>query len=209
MSQSQANPSIALPFAAEAAWVTGKWDKLAKLLSHTTDTVARDFNVGIGSAMLALKDNDSVRFTNILHGLRQSTAGSLTPTTTASLQACHDAMLKLHVLAEVEAMSGARFIQENGRPMSMGTLNQRLNVLGAFLSDKQYLLGIRRAVMQLSGYVIPQDLLQDLTVPKVLSQRLNSPLRGLQAPNWRVRVISPIRLSMPSSMQLNWVMTRP
>lgn len=209
MSQSQATLSIALPFAAEAAWVTGKWDKLAKLLSHGTDIVAGDFNVSIGSAMLALKEHDSARFTNILHELRQNTAGSLTVTTTASLQACHDAMLKFHVLAEVEAISGVRSIQANNRPMSMGTLDQRLNVLGAFLSDKQYLLGIRRAVMQLSGYVVPHNLLQDLTLLKVLSQRLNLPPRGLQAPDWHVRGISHVRLSMLSCMRLSWGMTRP
>ena len=154
LSQSQVSLSIALPYAAEAAWATGKWDKLAKLLSTCTDAVGRDFNVGIGSALLALKQNENERFTKILDELRRSTAGSLTATTTASLQACHDAMLRFHILAEVEAISGVRAGLEDGRSMTMGTLNQRLNVLGAFLSDKQYLLGIRRAAMQLSRYVL-------------------------------------------------------
>lgn len=179
MSQSQANLSIALPFAAEAAWVTGKWDKLARLLTHGADTVAGDFNVSMGSAMLALKEGDNVRFTKILHELRQSTAGSLTATTTASIQACHDAMLKFHVLAEVEAISRVGSAQKKSRPMSMGILNQRLNVLGAFLSDKQYLLGIRRAVMQLSGYVVRVTFLQDLTLSEVLFQRPSLPPHGL------------------------------
>jgi hypothetical protein len=33
------------------------------------------------------------------------------------------------------------------------SLNRRLEVLGAYLNDKQYLLGIRRAAMQLSRSV--------------------------------------------------------
>ena len=59
-------------------------------------------------------------------------------------------MLKMHVLTEVELISGVLPDPNMERQALISSLNQRLDVVGAFLSDKQYILGIRRAIMQLS-----------------------------------------------------------
>ena len=87
----------------------------------------------------------------IISELRRHIGHSLTSATTQSLSNAHIYMLKLHAIYEVEAISDC-FQQENPDPHRvLDILNRRLDILGAFTDDKQYLLGIRRAVMQLSG----------------------------------------------------------
>ena len=148
--RSQASSIMALPFAAEASWVTGKWDHLKSYLEKFSETASGDFNIRIGTALVALYEGHGDRFLEILHVLRQNIASSLTKTNTVSLQACHDAMLRLHVVTEIELLSGLARGPAPDKPTLMASLNQRLDVMGAFLSDKQYLLGVRRAAMQLS-----------------------------------------------------------
>lgn len=112
-----------------------------------------DFNIGIGKALLALSDADFGRFHVMLDQLRHINARSLSATNTTSLQICHSAMLRFHAITEVEAISGV-LSDELEKPALLSSLNKRLDVLGAFLSDKQYLLGLRRATMQLSKSVL-------------------------------------------------------
>ncbi|OCK82203.1 hypothetical protein K432DRAFT_473031 [Lepidopterella palustris CBS 459.81] len=143
-----------LPFAAEAAWVTGKWQKLEKILETPAEVlsqVSQEFNVGIGKALLALRRKDKDDFLATIASLREGVARGLSPTATASLQACHDHLLKLHVLYEIEAISGLSKSTIADRDAILANLDRRLDVLGAYTSDKQYLLGIRRATMQLSS----------------------------------------------------------
>lgn len=140
---------LSLPFAVESSWVTGKWAKLRQYLTPIPDTFGMDFNIGIGKALLALSDADFGRFNILLDQLRRLNARSLSATNTMSLQICHSAMLRFHAVTEVEAISGV-LPDECEKPALLSSLNKRLDVLGAFLSDKQYLLGLRRATMQLS-----------------------------------------------------------
>jgi len=130
--------------------VTGKWAKLKKYLTESRLTLGGDFNVGVGSALLALSQDETDNFSDILDRLRQNTAKSLSATNAVSLQSCHDAMLQFHVLTEIEVISGIRNKEDMERSSLVKSLNQRLDVLGAFLSDKQYILGLRRATMQVS-----------------------------------------------------------
>jgi len=75
---------------------------------------------------------------------------SLTPTATASLYAAHEHIVKLHTLYELEAISGLSSFTPCDREDILLNLDRRLDILGAYISDKQYLLGVRRAAMQLS-----------------------------------------------------------
>ena len=150
---SQASNQLSLPFAVEASWVTGKWAKLRKYLTQSNLALGGEFNVGVGRALLALSQDETERFMNILDTLRQNIAKSLSTTNTTSLQSCHDPMLQFHVLTEMEAISGVRTKDDVEKPGLVRSLNQRLDVLGAFLSDKQYTLGLRRATMQVSKWV--------------------------------------------------------
>jgi serine/threonine-protein kinase ATR len=141
-----------LPFATEAAWSAGKWTQLERILvsSKTAKTTFLDFNVGVGRALLALRSKDIGEFKDIIAMLRESLARSLSPSSTTSLQACHDTLVKLHALYEIETISGLSPQGTGDRTVILENLNRRLDIIGAYTSDKQYLLGLRRATMSLS-----------------------------------------------------------
>ena len=108
------------------------------------------FNVGIGRALLALSDNETGQFAKVIDNLRSFEVRRLSTTNTASLQQCHESILRFHVLAELEAISGAQEAADVDKLNLINSLNRRLDVLGPLFSDKQYILGLRRAAMQLS-----------------------------------------------------------
>ena len=149
--RSDASVLVSQPFAVEASWVTGKWDKLKDYMSETTIENTGDFNVGVAGALIALYDKKHDEFRARLAKLRKDAARSLSTTIISSLQTCHDTMLKFHVLTEIEAISGIEQT-DSTRATLAESLQKRLDVLGAFSSDKQYLLGLRRAAMQASRY---------------------------------------------------------
>ncbi|KAL3418858.1 protein kinase Rad3 (phosphatidylinositol 3) [Phlyctema vagabunda] len=137
-----------LPFATEAAWSTGKWASLEKYTKMVPNATGDDFNIGIGSALLTLYGNNSDEFASAINFMRGKFARSLSNSTTTSLSSCHDTMLKFHVLTELEMIASTTPAE---RPQVLASLDRRLEVIGAYLNDKQYLLGIRRAAMQLSS----------------------------------------------------------
>lgn len=142
------------PFAVEAAWATGRWDTLQRYLdSSNSSSHLEEFNLGIGSALLALRDGQTNSFARQIEELKERTASSMSLSVTASLQAAHDSMLKCHVLADLDIIAGNPDRKTEDQQQIMTMLNRRLEVLGAYTSDKQYVLGIRRAAMQLMRYV--------------------------------------------------------
>ena len=141
-----------LPFATEASWATGRWQTLEKYTSLATKDTGEDFNVNIGTALLALYRKDNTGFTSTVNSIRKQIATSMSMASSLSIGACHDTMLKFHVLTELEMIAGAED-PEVDRGNITESLNRRLAVLGAYLNDKQYLLGIRRAALQLSRSV--------------------------------------------------------
>jgi serine/threonine-protein kinase ATR len=148
-----AAPTRLLPFATEASWATGRWTVLEKYTSMIPKGVTGDFNVSIGRALLALHAKDTESFTSTIQSLRKQISSSLSTATTPSIAACHDILFKFHVLTELEVIAG---ISSQGidRQTVLESLDRRIEVLGAYLNDKQYLLGIRRAAMQLSRYAL-------------------------------------------------------
>jgi serine/threonine-protein kinase ATR len=147
------NPSSSarvLPFAAEAAWITGKWDILERLLNSETGSISSDFNVGIGKALLGLRQADTRRFESILADLRVTIMSNFSSATTASLAGSHANTLKLHALFEITMIGGLADHQAD-RSSLVEILDRRIELLGAYTDDKQYLLGIRRATMHLAG----------------------------------------------------------
>ena len=150
LSLSKQSLAVARPFAVEACWVTGKWEKLDAFLKDVPIEDVGDFNVGIGSALLALHKQDYDEFSKRVQRLWKSAARSLSSTTASSLQSCHDTMLRFHVLTEVERISGVDPSKFIPRPDLMNFLGLRIDSLGAYSSDKQYLLGLRRATMEAS-----------------------------------------------------------
>ncbi|KAK4229553.1 protein kinase rad3 [Podospora fimiseda] len=140
-----------LPFAVEASWATGRWETLQKYLqmSNAEDS-SEVFNLGLGQALLCLKEGDLDRFREHIQMVRDKVAGSMTYSATSSLRACHDAMLKCHILSELEMIVNSKeVLGSEGQQPLLRALDRRLEVLGAYTNDKQYLLGVRRAAMDL------------------------------------------------------------
>lgn len=150
------NKNVWLPFAAEAAWNTHNWDKLKKFVSHQNENDGKHFNVEVGRLLLALYQGDSQSSDTIFDKLRNMTARSLSHTSASSMQMCHEAMLEFHVLADIEIIQRTAQSEDLDKAAMLTSLDRRLNMLGPFLSDKQYLLGIRRAAMQCFRYVALQ-----------------------------------------------------
>jgi serine/threonine-protein kinase ATR len=142
-----------LPYATEASWATGRWDTLRKYLSFAPEEIGGDFNVSVGRILLALHSGNSESFAGTIRALREQIAGSLSVDTTSSLGSCHDSMLKFHVLTELEMIAGSTNDAVVDHKQSVESLGRRLEAIGAYLNDKQYLLGIRRAAMMLSRSV--------------------------------------------------------
>ncbi|OQD80500.1 hypothetical protein PENANT_c035G04418 [Penicillium antarcticum] len=156
LKESESAASRFLPFAVEATWIMGRWDKLEGYLRLCAEQGTEEFNVGIGSALDALRQKQSSSFTDKINELRLNVARSLTANSVASLQSCHDDMLRLHALSEVESI--ARVESDRSHSGLLDTLDRRLDVLGGYLSDKQYLLGLRRATMELAGEFADSDI---------------------------------------------------
>ena len=108
-----------------------------------------DFNIGIGRALIALADHEQQTFSTVLDDLRRVTARSLSATNTSSLQTCHDLMLRFHVLTEIDTIGNSSHSIHQDKNRLMTTLDRRLDLVGPFLGDKQYILGLRRAAMLL------------------------------------------------------------
>ncbi|KAJ4298728.1 serine/threonine-protein kinase M1 [Collariella sp. IMI 366227] len=139
------------PFAAEASWATGRWQTLEKYLRlYNAGDVSEVFNLGVGQALLCLRDGNVGKFKEHVQMLRDKVAGSLTYSTTSSLRTSHDAMLKCHVLSDLEMIADEKLKGDGDQQAVLLALDRRLEVLGAYVSDKQHLLGIRRAAMELT-----------------------------------------------------------
>lgn len=100
--------------------------------------------------MLALRHDKADDFTQTVNELRVVLSNGLSASVTASLHNSHDHLVKLHTLYELETISGFSKHVPLDRDVLFENLDRRLDLLGAYTSDKQYLLGVRRAVMQLS-----------------------------------------------------------
>lgn len=139
-----------LPYAVEASWVTGRLEKLEGYLNLKGPRTQGDFNLAVGSCLGALRHNNPDQAIEIVAGLRRHLAKDLTSTNTASFKACHETRLRLHVLEEIECLIPSRDRTPKQRSKIIDSLDRRLEVLGGYVSDKQYILGIRRSVMKLS-----------------------------------------------------------
>lgn len=140
-----------MPFAVEAAWVTGKWEALAKFTERFHGDVIQDFNVSLATIFDSLKNKrPTTEVMKIIQDIRGKISSSMNTSTTASLEACHDLLLKCHVLTDLEVIISSKPDDEAAHRKTKALLERRLEVIGAYVHDKQYLLGIRRAAMELT-----------------------------------------------------------
>lgn len=144
-------PAKIIPFAVEASWATGRWETLAKYLEHSksSDAAYIDFDVAIGEVFRDLQRGHVQNLAPAINSIRERIAASMGLTETASLQACHDIMLRCHVLADIELVASAQAREGQQNREVMRALQRRLGVLGSHVEDKQYLLSIQRAAIEL------------------------------------------------------------
>jgi serine/threonine-protein kinase ATR len=138
-----------LPLATEAAWTTSRWNLLEKYLSMAPEAINGDFNVNIARILQAMRSTNVLDAEDHIKAIKKQLALSLSAHTTASLSACHDTRLKLHVLAELELIVSC-VTNKTERAQVLSLFDHRLAAMGSFVLDKQYLLGIRRAGMSLT-----------------------------------------------------------
>ncbi|GAB0136223.1 hypothetical protein EsDP_00004534 [Epichloe bromicola] len=148
----QSDPSAdskVMPFAVEAAWTTGRWDSLAKFIARYPGDILQDFNMSLATLLDSLHQKNSVdSFQKTVQGMQDKIASSMTASATASFNAAHDLLLKCHVLTDLEAIVAPE--GENDGQKTLALLDGRLEIIGGRFGDKQYLLGVRRAAMELS-----------------------------------------------------------
>lgn len=147
---SLSNDNRIMPFAVEAAWVTGRWESLDRFINRFQGNVLQDFNMSLGVLLEAIyKGAAKETFIETTKMMKENIALSMTSSTTASLQAAHDIMLKCHVLTDLEIIIGTKPESDEERMKTMSLLEGRCEVIGAYFNDRQYVLGIQRAAMQL------------------------------------------------------------
>ena len=143
-----------MPFAVEAAWVTGRWESLAKFMRRFQGNHTQDFNMSLAAlfdSLLRHQEFDS--FETLLQDVQDQVASSMTASATSSLHAAHDLLLKCHVLTDLEVIVDTKRGDKDQPRKSLSLLDGRLEIIGGRFSDKQYLLGVRRAAMELCRYV--------------------------------------------------------
>ncbi|KAI0427754.1 phosphatidylinositol 3 [Xylaria sp. FL1042] len=139
-----------VPFAVEAAWATGRWQTMQKFFSKYQGDPSEDFNVSIAQALLYLQRGWTKEFVQAMKAMRERVGASMTSSTTASLQACHEPILRAHVLTDLELIAGVNNDGDQHPQDILKSLSRRLEVLGSYVNDKQYVLSVRRAAMELS-----------------------------------------------------------
>ncbi|KAK8104021.1 protein kinase rad3 [Apiospora kogelbergensis] len=138
-----------VPYAVEASWATGRWQTMERFMSRYDGDWTENFNVCIARTLLHLQAGRTKEFIEDLRTLRDRVGSSMTFTATSSLHAFHEVMLKCHVLTDLELIAGVSNEDVQHPQEAIKTLNRRLEVLGSYVADKQYVLGIRRAAMEL------------------------------------------------------------
>lgn len=129
--------------------MTGRWKLLRKYTDMVPLDIGGDFNINLARILSHLHANDHAQLTSSIESLRHHLATSLSLASTTSLTSCHESMFKFHVLSELEMLLETPSEKE-GKYQMLDSLERRLEVLGAYRADKQYLLGVRRAAMELS-----------------------------------------------------------
>ncbi|KAI1411414.1 phosphatidyl inositol 3-kinase [Hypoxylon sp. FL1857] len=138
-----------VPYAVEASWATRRWQTMEKFITKYQGDRTENFNVSVAQALLYLRKGWTKAFIDEMRIMRDRVNASMNHSVTSSLQACHEPMLKCHVLTDLELIAGINNDGNQHPQEILQTLNRRLEVLGSYVNDKQYILSIRRAAMEL------------------------------------------------------------
>lgn len=143
-----------LPLAVESSWVTGKWNYLDRYLNMASENTVDDFSISLGAALRAFRNGQKAEFDQLVYSMRYTIGKGLAMNSVSSFKASHDSVFKLHALSELETLT---YPSQVDRQDMNQRLNQRLAILGGCVSDKRYLLNLRRTIMELSPFYEESD----------------------------------------------------
>ena len=147
---SVATHSRIAPLALEAFWATERWDSLEEFLKPIDQSRRyEEFNCGVAETLRRLRSADTAGVEEAVQCMREQISASMTLSKTSSLRACHTTLLQCHVLNELEMIAGVDRYSSLDRRDIVNSLNRRLEVLGAYFGEKQFVLGVQRAAMQI------------------------------------------------------------
>nr|POF04074.1 protein kinase rad3 [Quercus suber] len=142
---SQEQKISTLPFVLEALWMNEDIKGLAERLEAIEPLSLTDFHTGVAKALVSSTVDGTQTLDNVITCLRRTITESMTVSGTNSLHACNDELRKLSALHEIETLKTCNEAQYES---SLGVFEKRQAALGGYLQDKEFTLGIRRAVMQ-------------------------------------------------------------
>jgi serine/threonine-protein kinase ATR len=137
-----------LPSAIEACYMTGDSASLSRQLRITPESMADDFNVSIGHAIEANNLTDSDRLMQYVNSMRRTITTGMSVASGSSLHGCHTELLRLHILSEIEALNHGPDDTPKTMVLHFERFEKRLDAVGSYISDKQSILGIRRAMFK-------------------------------------------------------------
>ncbi|KAG8631884.1 hypothetical protein KVT40_001024 [Elsinoe batatas] len=150
-----------LSFTSEAAWSIGSLNDHSAELEQLRLPGATNFNVSLAQVLLAVEKGQLDISASKILDLRSSISRNISSSTASSLGACHTELLQLHVLHEVEEIQRLREQPPGSQVdvIQMSTaLDKRLAVLGTSMSDKQFVLGVRRAVLKATKSAVDPEI---------------------------------------------------
>jgi serine/threonine-protein kinase ATR len=161
-----------LPFAVEASWVSGNWDALDKYLKKSNEHTDSTYDVQVGYALSELRRNNMEGFLKRVGTAREVVAHTMTESVTGSIRQCHHFLVQLHALSELQSVSEVLRRRDGGEIMALTkSLESRLNLMGTYSVDKQYILSVRRAVLQLSGQEMSEEILSAWLISAKLARK--------------------------------------
>jgi serine/threonine-protein kinase ATR len=146
-----------LPSAIEACYMTGDSASLTRHLKITPESMADDFNVGIGYAIQSNNLTDPDSLMERVTSMRKSITTGMSAANGSSLHGCHAELRRLHILSEIEMLKDGTKETQKSMARIFERFEKRLSAVGSYISDKQSILGIRRAMFKChERYTEPQ-----------------------------------------------------
>ena len=144
--QSESSLANLLPSAIEACCMINDSASLTRHLELTPETLADDYNVGIGYAVHANNSNKPDVLMKHVKSIRKTITTSMTAANGSSLHGCHTELRRLHILSEIEMLKDGWQETPESMEIMFENFEKRLSAVGSYISDKQSILGIRRAM---------------------------------------------------------------
>lgn len=124
----------------EVSWLSSDWDKLQSWL--TKGNKDDYYETHIGNALMAVKGSDGNKLRECINKARQGVAKDISAINITSLAQCHDDLIKLHALTDLEDV----VIRKRGQ----NSLDTRLQVVGSDYTARRHLLALQRSAIMLT-----------------------------------------------------------